>query len=154
MPSVENYDQTRVVPRRCVQWLLDRLLVSVPAFALLVVLVITLWGHRSLLFLPPTAFIVGLLVGNLLIDVWVPHRTGGRTPAMRWLGLRIVTEWGGTPTLGSYALRWLLQVVDGFAFGLAGLLVMILSPRHQRVGDLVARTLVVRVSADGPRSRP
>jgi uncharacterized RDD family membrane protein YckC len=41
-------------------------------------------------------------------------------------------------------------VVDGFAFGLAGLLVMLLSPRHQRVGDLVARTLVVRVTTVAP----
>jgi uncharacterized RDD family membrane protein YckC len=138
-----------VVGRRCAQWLLDRLLVGVPAFVLLVGLVILLAGHRSLMFLPPAVFLAGLLIGNLTIDVWVPHRTGGRTPAMRLLGLRIVTEWGGTPSLGAYALRYVLQTVDGFAFGLAGLLVMILSPRHQRVGDLVARTLVVRDGAGG-----
>jgi uncharacterized RDD family membrane protein YckC len=147
MPSAETYDQTRVVPKRCVQWLLDRLLVFVPAVVLLIVLVIAVSGHQSLLFLPPTVFLAVLLVGGLLVDVWVPNRTGGRTPAMTLLGLRIVTERGGTPTLGTYAVRWLLMVVDGFAFGLAGLLVMLLSPRHQRVGDLVARTLVVRVTA-------
>ena len=146
MPSAE----TNVVARRCVQWVLDRLFVGVPMFVVLVVLVLVVLDHRPLWFLPPTVFLVGLLVGNLLIDVWVPHRTGGRTPAMRLLGLRIITEWGGTPTLGTYALRWLLQVVDGFAFGLAGLVVMVFSPRHQRVGDLVARTLVVRVTADAP----
>lgn len=132
------------------QWLLDRLIVGVPAFVVLIALVITLVGHRSLWFLAPTVFLVGLLLGNLAIDVWVPYRTGGCTPAMRLLGLRIVTEWGGTPKLGAYALRWLLQAVDGFAFGLTGLLVMSFSRRHQRVGDLVARTLVVRVTADAP----
>jgi uncharacterized RDD family membrane protein YckC len=144
MPSAD----TSVVPRRCAQWLLDRLLVFVPVFVLLVVLMIAVAPHRSLWFLPPTVFLVGLLLGNLAIDVWVPYRTGGRTPAMRRLGLRIVTEWGGTPKLGTYALRWLLQAVDGFAFGLTGLMVMCFSARHQRVGDLVARTLVVRVTAD------
>lgn len=138
------------MPRRCVQWVLDRLIVGVPAVVLLVALTIILIGHRSLLFLPPTVFVVVLLGGNLAIDVWVPYRTGGRTPGMRVMGLRIVTEWGGTPRLGMYALRWLLQAVDGFFFGLTGLLVMIFSPRHQRVGDLVARTLVVRVTADAP----
>ncbi|HTI24998.1 MAG TPA: RDD family protein [Kutzneria sp.] len=150
MPSAETYDQTRVVSRRCVQWLLDRLLVFVPSAVLLVVLVFVVYGNQSLLFVPPTVFLVALLVGGLLVDVWVPNRTDGRTPAMRLLGLRIVTEWGGTPTLGMYAVRWLLMVVDGFAFGLAGLLVMLFSPRHQRVGDLVARTLVVRVTAAAP----
>ena len=132
------------------QWLLDRLLVFVPSAVLLVVLVFVVYGNQTLLFLPPTVFLVALLVGGLLVDVWVPNRTGGRTPAMRLLGLRIVTEWGGTPTLRMYAVRWLLMVVDGFAFGLAGLLVMLFSPRHQRVGDLVARTLVVRVTAAAP----
>jgi uncharacterized RDD family membrane protein YckC len=146
MPSVEG----RIVPRRCAQWLLDRLIVGVPAFVLLVVLMFALAGHRALWFLPPALFLAGLLVGNLAVDVWVPYRTGGRTPGMRLLGLRIVTEWGGTPRLGAYALRWLLQPVDGFFFGLTGLLVMIFSPRHQRVGDLVARTLVVRVTAGAP----
>jgi uncharacterized RDD family membrane protein YckC len=145
MPSA---DETRVVGRRCLQWLLDRLIIAVPAFLLLVGLMIAVLGDRPLWFLPPTVFLVTLLVGGLTVDVWVPHRTGGRTPAMRLLGLRIVTEWGSVPSLGAYALRWLLQVVDGFAFGLAGLVVMAVSPRHQRVGDLVARTLVVRISAD------
>ena len=149
MPAMPSAD-THVVPRRCAQWILDRLLVSVPMFVLLLVLVLAVLGDRSLWFVPPTVFLLGLLLGNLVIDVWVPYRTGGRTPGMRLLGLKIVTEWGGTPLLGTYALRWLLQAVDGFFFGLTGLLVMILSPRHQRVGDLVARTLVVRVSADEP----
>ena len=144
MPSVE----TSVVLRRCVQWLLDRLMVFVLAAVILLVLGFAVLDHRSLWFLLAPVFIASLLLGNLAVDVWVPYRTGGRTPAMRLLGLRIVTEWGGTPKLGAYALRWLLQTVDGFAFGITGLLVMIFSRRHQRVGDLVARTLVVRVTAD------
>ncbi|MFC0435168.1 RDD family protein [Kutzneria buriramensis] len=148
MPVTPSVDETRVVGRRCVQWLLDRLIVGVPAFLLLVGLVLAVLDDRSLWFLPPIVFLVALLIGGLAVDVWVPYRTGGRTPAMRLLGLRIVTEWGSVPSLGTYALRWLLQVVDGFAFGLTGLIVMVVSSRHQRVGDLVARTLVVRISAD------
>ena len=148
MPATPSADETRVVGRRCVQWLLDRLIVAMPAFLLLVGLVFAVLDDRPLWFLPPTVFLVALLIGGLAVDVWVPYRTGGRTPAMRLLGLRIVTEWGSAPSLGAYALRWLLQVVDGFAFGLTGLVVMAVSPRHQRVGDLVARTLVVRISSD------
>ncbi|WP_211766776.1 RDD family protein [Kutzneria sp. CA-103260] len=140
MPSAE----TGVVGRRCAQWLIDRLIAFVPPFALLIVMMFAVAPYRSLWYVPGAVFIVLLLLGNLATDVWMPHRTGGRTPGMRLLGLRIVTEWGGTPKLGAYLLRVLLQSVDGFAFGLAGLLVMVFSPRHQRVGDLVARTLVVR----------
>jgi len=145
MPSAE----TAVVGRRCAQGLIDRLIVSVPMFVLLIVMVLALLPHRSLWWLPGPVFIVGLVLGGLTTEVWIPHRTGGRTPGMRLLGLRIVTEWGGAPKLGAYAFRYLLTAVDGFAFGLTGLLVMALSPRHQRLGDLVARTLVVRSAPPG-----
>jgi uncharacterized RDD family membrane protein YckC len=145
MPSAE----TGVVGRRCAQALIDRLIVSVPMFALLIVMVLAVLPHRSLWFLPGSVFILGLLLGGLTTDVWLPHRTGGRTPGMRLLGLRIVTEWGGAPKLSAYALRYLLLAVDGFAFGLPGLLVMAFSRRHQRLGDLVARTLVVRSAPPG-----
>lgn len=139
--------------RRCVQGLVDRLIVFVPMLALLIVLMVGVLRDRSLAVLLAIVFLVGLFLGNLLVDVWVPYRTGGRTPGMRLLGLRIVTEWGGTPTLGAYVLRWLLRAVDSFALGLVGLLTMIFSRRHQRVGDMVARTLVVR-SAPARRDQP
>jgi len=149
MPSAE----TGVVGRRCGQWLIDRLIAFVPAFALLIVVFFAVLPDRSLWFLPGPLFLLGLLLGNLATDVWMPHRTGGRTPGMRLLGLRIVTEWGGTPSSARTCCVSCLQTVDGFAFGLAGLLVMAFSPRHQRVGDMVARTLVVR-SAPSGRDHP
>ncbi|MFI9385857.1 RDD family protein [Kutzneria sp. NPDC052558] len=145
MPSAE----TRVVGRRIAQGLIDRLIVFVPMLALAIGMTVSVLHQPSLWLVPELVFILGLLLGGLTVDVWIPHRTGGRTPGMRLLGLRIITEWGGTPTLGAYALRYLLVIVDGFAFAMPGLLVMAFSPRHQRVGDLVARTLVVRSTAPG-----
>jgi uncharacterized RDD family membrane protein YckC len=145
MPSVE----TEVVGRRFVQSVLDRLIVGVPAVVLLLVMMIAVIPHPSLWLLPAPVFLAVLLLGTVATEVWLPHRNGGRTPGMRLLGLRIVTEWGGTPTLGAYALRLLLLVVDNFAFGLVGLVIMLVSPRHQRLGDIVARTLVIRSAAPG-----
>jgi uncharacterized RDD family membrane protein YckC len=37
-----------------------------------------------------------------------------------------------------------LTIVDGFPFGLVGLVTMANSARQQRVGDIVAGTLVIR----------
>jgi uncharacterized RDD family membrane protein YckC len=85
-----------------------------------------------------------LIVGNWFMEVWVPHRWLGGTPGMRWLGLRVVTEHGETPALRAYTIRWLMMIVDGYLFGLVGALAIAFSPRHQRFGDMVARTLVVR----------
>ncbi|MEU7785496.1 RDD family protein [Amycolatopsis sp. NPDC049159] len=68
------------------------------------------------------------------------------------LRLRVVTVDGGHPSLGAFAARELLMLVDGFAWGLAGIVVMLVSKRRQRIGDIGARTLVVRAprSADQP----
>ena len=60
------------------------------------------------------------------------------------LGLRIVREDGTRPRPSTLLVRMLLQVVDGFAFGIVGLVLMLAGRRHQRFGDIVARTLVVR----------
>lgn len=138
------------VGRRCAQFALDLALVVVPD---------VLIGVLATAFLLPTssvgavlAFTTGLLValfvlgiaGLLVVHVWWPHTHGGRTPAMGWVGMRVVTDAGDQPPLSAFVLRWLLVVVDGFLWGLVGAVVMLNSARHQRVGDLVANTLVVR----------
>lgn len=83
--------------------------------------------------------------------VWVlrPHRRDGQTFGMQATGLRIVSERGGPPSLGQLVVRTLVLVLDGLVGGLVGLLVMSVSDRHQRLGDLAARTLVGRVEAEG-----
>ena len=67
---------------------------------------------------------------------------------MRWLGLRIVRTDSGQLALRDYLLRTLLLVVDGFLWGLVGLALMLISRRHQRLGDLVVNAVVVRVGKD------
>ncbi|MFJ5991353.1 RDD family protein [Lentzea sp. NPDC092896] len=84
------------------------------------------------------------LLGVLWIEIWYPYRHGGSTPAMRWLGIRITTLRGGEPSLRDYFVRWLLMVVDGLFMGLVGAVLIAVTPRHQRLGDMVAGTVVVR----------
>lgn len=150
-------DPTGVVLRRYAQFIVDRLLVTVPAMVLLLFcLHFAVREHRAggpsvLLYLTLAPFLLVLVAGNWFTEVWLPHRWLGGTPAMRWFGLRIVTERGEAPTLRAYTIRWLLAVVDGYFFGLVGALTIALSRRHQRVGDMAARTLVVRRTADQER---
>lgn len=94
--------------------------------------------------LPFAAVIAVSIAGDLWMHVWYPHRHEGATPAMRWLGLRIVTLRGGRPSLRDYFVRWLLMVVDGLLLGLVGAALIAWTPRKQRLGDVVARTVVVR----------
>jgi uncharacterized RDD family membrane protein YckC len=141
---------TGLILRRYAQFVIDRLLVGIPAFVLLFVAVILAAnmpkgdGRIATAYTSAALFLLLLVAGNWFIEVWVPHRWLGGTPGMRWLGLRVVTEQGETPAFRSYMIRWLMAVVDGYLFGLVGALAIAFSPRHQRFGDMVARTLVVR----------
>ncbi|MFD9700984.1 RDD family protein [Lentzea sp. NPDC059081] len=84
------------------------------------------------------------LLGVVWVEIWYPYRHGGSTPAMRWLGIRITTLRGAEPSLRDYFVRWLLMAVDGLFLGVVGAVLIAVTPRNQRLGDMVAGTVVVR----------
>lgn len=143
-------ETTGVILRRYVQFAVDRLLLFVALMVLFVVALVIVAttprgdGRHTLVYVMATVVILLVVVGNWFIEVWVPYRWLGGTPGMRWLGLRVVTEDGETPRLKAYMYRWLMSVVDGYLFGLVGAAAIAFSPRHQRFGDMVAHTVVVR----------
>lgn len=76
---------------------------------------------------------------------WLTQALWGRTLGMRLFGLRVVTSHGGRPGLLATLLRTLLMAVDWLPMlFVLGALVIWVTPRNQRLGDLVARTVVVR----------
>jgi uncharacterized membrane protein SpoIIM required for sporulation len=69
----------------------------------------------------------------------------GQTPGKRVLGLRVVRNGGGGVDLGASAARNLVRFVDFLPFGyFVGMVSVIANARNQRLGDLVAGTIVVR----------
>jgi len=99
---------------------------------------------------------VGLLgvvwvLAVLVTFVLLPARAGA-SPGMGLLGLRVVGEDGGRVSLGRHLGRTAMWVADGFPYIIPGgvaVVTALTNPRRQRVGDLVAHTMVVRA-----RSRP
>ncbi len=75
----------------------------------------------------------------------------GWTPGKLLTGIRVVRDDGRPAGIGRALLRWLLWVVDGFPYvvPLVGFIVGLTTVGHRRVGDMVAKTLVVRASAAG-----
>jgi uncharacterized RDD family membrane protein YckC len=147
------------VGRRCAQFVLDRLLLTAGGIALSAAAVtcLILAVHAGLIPGGPgvahwlagallVPFIGVPLVGGFFNEVWLLRRRGG-TVAMRVLSLRVVDRYGGRPGLAACLLRWAAWVVDGALFGLVGLACMVITRYHQRLGDLVARTYVVRADA-------
>lgn len=88
-----------------------------------------------------------MLIGIFLAEWFYPvafEIQRGATPGKKALGLVVVND-DGTPVAWSASVvRNLLRVADFFpALYAAGLVAMLVSPRFQRLGDLVAGTLVV-----------
>lgn len=90
--------------------------------------------------------VVGVFVVQFGYDVLFETLAGGQTPGKRWTGLRVV-KLGGTPVgFVASALRNVLRLVDALpGFYLVGMLFVLFTARNQRLGDLAAGTIVVRV---------
>ena len=74
----------------------------------------------------------------------------GASPGKRALGLRVIRDTGVPIGFTQSLLRNLVRIVDFLPWGYGvGLVTMFASPRAQRLGDLAAGTLVVRVEAAG-----
>jgi len=75
----------------------------------------------------------------------------GKTPGKRLVGARVVGKDGKPPTLVAVLVRNLLRYVDIICLYAFGLAVIAMTPRNQRVGDVLARTFVVD---DPPGAEP
>ncbi len=139
-----------VVALRCAQFAID---VALNALLALIPVAAMLYLPRnpdgtlgSLLVAVP--LVLAILLCAVLISWWYwavrPAARGGQTPAMRWLGLRVVSADGSPASAGQLTARWALLLLDGSFWGLVGLAAMLLTARGQRLGDVVADTLVVR----------
>ncbi len=83
----------------------------------------------------------------LLYPVVAEAAFDGRTLGKHARDVKVLKKNGAAPGLGDYLLRWLLTPVDLTPFGGIGLLAMLVTPNSQRVGDLTAGTVVVKLRA-------
>jgi uncharacterized RDD family membrane protein YckC len=84
--------------------------------------------------------------GLVLAYYFVFEATIGATLGKRWLGVRVVRSDGGEPGVAAIAVRTVLRVIDYLPLlYLVGLVTMLATgKRRQRLGDLAAKTTVVR----------
>lgn len=68
----------------------------------------------------------------------------GGTVGKLALGLKVVKEDGSPLDWQASIVRTLLRIIDGLFFYLIGAILVWTSPTNQRLGDKVAKTLVVR----------
>ncbi|MDQ3587065.1 MAG: RDD family protein [Actinomycetota bacterium] len=80
-----------------------------------------------------------------LLYYFACEAVGGRTLGKLLLGVRVVSADGTRAGPGQVAGRTALRLIDGILFYLVGLIVILATgQRRQRLGDLAAKTAVVR----------
>jgi uncharacterized RDD family membrane protein YckC len=97
---------------------------------------------------------LALAVLGLFLLVWGYHVAfealwNGQTPGKRLVGIRVIGDDGAPVSTFAVVVRNLVRIIDFLPFPYAiGALVMLISPKGQRLGDLVAGTIVVKARAE------
>jgi uncharacterized RDD family membrane protein YckC len=168
---------TKVIGRRIGAFLIDWLILQVVNFALFFALAesdtevgakvltgdydadATAYGNITIgdteYSLVDGRFVLWLAI--VLLLAWLYHGVlqglTGWTPGKRLVGIRTVREdTGREPGVGRATVRWVLWIVDSLPWlipYIVGLVTAAATSKNQRVGDMVAKTLVVRQEAMG-----
>lgn len=143
--------ETRVTGRRVLQYLIDAFLVGlIPSL-----ISIPFDNSNSTAVHVVGGIVTFVIFVAISFGYWVvlAHRLDGQTPAMKLLGLRVISKGGGPANMPQLAIRWICLIVDAIPYtwpftGLVGFIVILCSRDRQRIGDHLARTLVI--ATDGP----
>jgi uncharacterized RDD family membrane protein YckC len=150
--SPVNEAETRVTGRRVVQYLIDAFLV-----ALIPSLVSIPFDRSGSTFIHIIGGIVAFVL-FVMIGLWYwvlrPHSHHGQTFGMKLLGLRVISKDGGPANMTQLFVRWICLIFDAIPYtwpftGLVGFITILCSRHRQRIGDHLARTLVISTGVQG-----
>lgn len=71
----------------------------------------------------------------------------GQTLGKKVLKIKVISIDGTQPTIGQYIFRWLFRMIDfGFPFGwgVVALVSVAVTKNHQRLGDILAKTTLIK----------
>ncbi len=77
---------------------------------------------------------------------WWETFNNGQTPGKYIMKLRVINKNGSRPTMGSFFMRWLLSTIDVGCGGHVVCSSILLTKNSQRLGDLAAGTMVIKLT--------
>ena len=119
------------VGKRAVAIIIDMIVLMILAWVLMMV-----FGMESAA--PGLILFVFAIAYYVVMEVQM-----GATLGKMAMGLKVVKEGGEKIDWQASIIRNLLRIIDGIAFYLVGAIVVWTSKKKQRLGDMVAHTLVV-----------
>ena len=103
-------------------------------------IVASIAGYSSVLF-----YLLIILVPGFYHLIWeVLHN--GQSPGKKMMKIRVVTLDGRKPSLEDYFLRWIFRSIEvAGSLGALAAINIASTDKHQRIGDILAKTTVVKV---------
>jgi len=160
--------------RRLIAWILDMIILVFYLIFLVNVAKEMLWsGAINYFWL--SFFYFMLIVPPLTYHLFCEMLMGGQSIGKRILGIRIVNERGGRPSISQYIIRWLIRTSDymivviifaaadearngntsffthiaaAFCLLLTDIILVNASKKRQRLGDMLAHTIMIRTKED------
>ncbi|MBV8390583.1 MAG: RDD family protein [Mucilaginibacter sp.] len=84
---------------------------------------------------------------DLIFEIFM----NGQSIGKRIMKIKVISLDGGQPRVGQYFMRWLFRIVDFLiTFNLGALITAAVSDKTQRIGDIVAGTILIRTT---PRTK-
>lgn len=97
-----------------------------------------------------TVGIIVVIYGVLFVfyDLIFEIFMNGQSIGKRIMKIKVISLDGGQPRMGQYFIRWLFRIVDFLLTwpGLVALITAAVSDKIQRVGDIVAGTILIRTA--------
>jgi uncharacterized RDD family membrane protein YckC len=135
---------------RAAAFLIDQLILMVINILILIATFFAIKGMSNLPFfladnmLPLAVTVITLFVINGGYFFAFEFFSGGRTIGKKLIGIRVMQDNGHSITLLSSFIRNLVRIIDALPVSyLLGIFMIFFHPRHKRLGDLVAGTIVV-----------
>jgi uncharacterized RDD family membrane protein YckC len=95
-------------------------------------------------------YVLGVILGlpALLYDFLFEVFANGQSIGKKVMNIKVVKLDGTQPSIGAYALRWILRPVDFLvAMPLVALISVMATKNSQRLGDLAAGTTVIKMTS-------
>lgn len=125
--------------------------IDIAGFAILLIVFWILTIIASFSFSGTAAMIVLIvyLVIFAFYDLVCELTMNGQTFGKKIMKIKVVGLEGTQPTFGQYLIRWMFRMIDfGFPFGwgVIALVSVAITKNHQRLGDLLAKTTLIKTT--------
>jgi uncharacterized RDD family membrane protein YckC len=130
--------------RRLFAWLIDLMVLIAYLWITDMVLSRTVsrsWEEKGWLVV---IYTLPYLLYHLLMEISL----NGQSIGKKAMSIKVITLEGGQPSLSQYLIRWIFRAFDIGLFFIPAFFSVILSARSQRVGDMVAGTIVIDTKAN------